>query len=222
MPGVEACPATPEGSYSHPDPSAADGATRRGRRIRGESACRPWSWVSGTCAAGRRGLARTWAKDPRMPGRKALLARRSLVDGGEWKEAVMKASEIMSRPVSRVRPEEDLRDAAVLMADRGFAALPVVDEDGQVVGMLSESDVLRHAADMSDRAVAQAMTTSVTGRPPGRTVRNRVGPTRSTTPCTVVMGPVWRFAGTFCVGHATFSAPGPSSWVRSLGRLEVG
>ncbi|GAB3888462.1 CBS domain-containing protein [Kibdelosporangium lantanae] len=73
----------------------------------------------------------------------------------------MKASEIMSRPVSRVRPEEDLRDAAVLMADRGFAALPVVDEDGQVVGMLSESDVLRHAADMSDRAVAQAMTTSV-------------------------------------------------------------
>lgn len=73
----------------------------------------------------------------------------------------MKVIEIMCRPVARVRPGDDLREAATLLADGGFAAVPVVDADDRVVGILSESDVLRHAADVGDCAVAQAMTMSV-------------------------------------------------------------
>ena len=39
----------------------------------------------------------------------------------------MKAREIMSRPVWRVHPEEDLQEAMARLVDGGFAALPVVD-----------------------------------------------------------------------------------------------
>ncbi|MGZ4590205.1 MAG: CBS domain-containing protein [Actinomycetes bacterium] len=36
-----------------------------------------------------------------------------------------------------------LRDAGLLMIERGLDALPVVDESGQVVGILTRSDLLR-------------------------------------------------------------------------------
>lgn len=41
-----------------------------------------------------------------------------------------------------VRPDAHLRTAARLLADHAVTALPVVDERGRVVGVLSEADVL--------------------------------------------------------------------------------
>ncbi|WP_084531186.1 CBS domain-containing protein [Nocardia miyunensis] len=54
----------------------------------------------------------------------------------------MYARDIFSRPVVTVQPRTSLRDAAALLSEHGFAALPVVDDEDHVVGMLSESDAL--------------------------------------------------------------------------------
>src|SRR3954453_9479701 len=48
----------------------------------------------------------------------------------------------MYSPVTTVRPEMTLKDAARLLVDRDISAAPVVDQDGQLVGMLGEADVM--------------------------------------------------------------------------------
>jgi acetoin utilization protein AcuB len=50
--------------------------------------------------------------------------------------------DVMTRGVLTVRPATPIRDAARLMHERRVGALPVVERD-RVVGILTESDVLR-------------------------------------------------------------------------------
>jgi CBS-domain-containing membrane protein len=57
----------------------------------------------------------------------------------------MIVSDVMTREVASVRPEAELKDAVFLMMDRKLSGLPVVDKDGQVVGMITEGDLLRRA-----------------------------------------------------------------------------
>jgi CBS-domain-containing membrane protein len=54
----------------------------------------------------------------------------------------MKVSEIMSHPVVSVRTTTRIKEAARLLVDRGISALPVVDDRGVLVGILSEADLL--------------------------------------------------------------------------------
>lgn len=54
----------------------------------------------------------------------------------------MKIRDLMTRDVSTVTPETPLKEAAAVLARRGISGLPVVDPDGQVVGVLSEADVM--------------------------------------------------------------------------------
>jgi CBS domain-containing protein len=56
----------------------------------------------------------------------------------------VQARDIMSRDVITVGPGAVVGQAAQLMAEGGFAALPVVDADGRLVGMVAEVDVLRN------------------------------------------------------------------------------
>src|SRR3954471_23549647 len=49
----------------------------------------------------------------------------------------------MTREVVAVGPDTSAKYAAEVMADRGFAALPVTDDDDQVIGIVAEADVLR-------------------------------------------------------------------------------
>jgi len=49
----------------------------------------------------------------------------------------------MTREVVTVGPATSAKYAAEVMAERGFAAVPVVDEDDQLVGIVAEADVLR-------------------------------------------------------------------------------
>jgi CBS domain-containing protein len=49
----------------------------------------------------------------------------------------------MTREVVTVGPETPAKYAAEVMAEHGFAALPVVDEDDLLVGIVAEADVLR-------------------------------------------------------------------------------
>jgi CBS domain-containing protein len=52
---------------------------------------------------------------------------------------------VMQTPVPSVSPAADLRRAATALLDSGLPGLPVVDDEGRVIGFISRSDVLRAA-----------------------------------------------------------------------------
>jgi CBS domain-containing protein len=54
----------------------------------------------------------------------------------------MKIKELMTTDVATVTPETTLKEVATILAGRGISGLPVVDEDGRVLGVVSEADVL--------------------------------------------------------------------------------
>jgi CBS domain-containing protein len=54
----------------------------------------------------------------------------------------MKASEIMTKPVITVQTGTPVREVTALLAEHAITAVPVLDEDGRLVGMVSEADVL--------------------------------------------------------------------------------
>lgn len=54
------------------------------------------------------------------------------------------AQEIMTREVVTVRPVTPLAEVAAAMGRRGISGVPVVDEGGRVVGVISEKDFLTH------------------------------------------------------------------------------
>ena len=55
----------------------------------------------------------------------------------------MRAIDVMVRDVVTVRPDTDVGDAVKLLSEHDVSALPVVDEAGNLVGMLSEADLIR-------------------------------------------------------------------------------
>ena len=50
---------------------------------------------------------------------------------------------IMTKDLITVRPETGLRDAVQLLIQHGITGLPVVDEAGHIMGVLSEKDLLK-------------------------------------------------------------------------------
>lgn len=64
------------------------------------------------------------------------------------------ASEIMSRDVVCVSREMDLRDLAKLFLEKGFTGAPVVDGDGDLVGVVSQTDLLYYHLTRDDELVA--------------------------------------------------------------------
>ena len=56
------------------------------------------------------------------------------------------AREIMTRDVVRVQVDTPLQEAAELLAQRGISGAPVVNDEGRVVGVISEKDFLRGLA----------------------------------------------------------------------------
>jgi CBS domain-containing protein len=57
-------------------------------------------------------------------------------------EDEMRAIDVMVRDVVTVRPETDLAEAVKLLAEHDISALPVVDADNRVIGILSEADLV--------------------------------------------------------------------------------
>ena len=57
----------------------------------------------------------------------------------------MKAADVMVRSVVTVHPETDVAEAVKLLTERDISALPVVDAQGALVGILSEADLLHRA-----------------------------------------------------------------------------
>lgn len=52
----------------------------------------------------------------------------------------MKVSEIMSHPVITVREYATLEEVARIMLDHRFGSVPVVNEQGTMIGIITESD----------------------------------------------------------------------------------
>ena len=57
----------------------------------------------------------------------------------------MQARDVMTKPVIWITPKAKLGEAIDLMLKSRLSGLPVVDAGGQLVGMLSEGDLLRRA-----------------------------------------------------------------------------
>jgi CBS domain-containing protein len=55
----------------------------------------------------------------------------------------MRAKDLMTSRVVTVHPETPAKEAARLLAAHGYTALPVVDADDTVVGIISEADLIR-------------------------------------------------------------------------------
>lgn len=55
----------------------------------------------------------------------------------------MKAADIMTTEVVSVSPETDVSEVARLLLAQRISAVPVVDHDGHIVGMVSEADLMR-------------------------------------------------------------------------------
>lgn len=57
----------------------------------------------------------------------------------------MRVRDIMTSPVTTVTPETPVREALRVMLERRISGLPVVDEVGMLVGLVSEGDFLRRS-----------------------------------------------------------------------------
>lgn len=58
--------------------------------------------------------------------------------------------ELMSRDVVRARPDTPFKELVRLLEENGVTAVPVVDELGRPMGVVSEADLLRKSADQAD------------------------------------------------------------------------
>ncbi len=54
----------------------------------------------------------------------------------------MKVEDVMTRKVVTLKPDQTVSEAVGKLAEHGISGAPVVDKSGQVVGMLTESDIL--------------------------------------------------------------------------------
>ena len=70
----------------------------------------------------------------------------------------LQVGEVMSKDLSLCAPNDDVRDALKIMAERQLHRLPVVDEDGVLKGILSLDDIaLRADTDGLSKDLLKAM-----------------------------------------------------------------
>src|SRR3712207_4218024 len=66
-----------------------------------------------------------------------------LVAAIEYVQTPVEVEQFMVRKPVTVRPTTPLQDAAALMAAHHIGGLPVVDDESRVVGIITETDILR-------------------------------------------------------------------------------
>lgn len=87
----------------------------------------------------------------------------------------MRARDIMTRSVLSVQPSAPVGKAAAILAKRGFTALPVTNDAGELIGIVTEADLIGNRFPVSEEAaeaaaahgpaatVGEVMTTPVVG-----------------------------------------------------------
>ena len=69
-----------------------------------------------------------------------------VVADGKSPESIT-VGEIASRELVTIDPQQELDEALRLMAQHRIRRLPVVEEDGKLVGIVAQADIARHASD---------------------------------------------------------------------------
>ncbi|MFE0022597.1 CBS domain-containing protein [Amycolatopsis sp. NPDC059021] len=98
----------------------------------------------------------------------------------------MRARDVMTSPVITVRTATTAKEAAEILARQGFTALPVVDDDDRLIGIVTEADLIRDRIPADPRSchgeepprpreepgltVGALMTSPATGMSPGTDV----------------------------------------------------
>lgn len=91
--------------------------------------------------------------------------------GREELTAVSTASDVMSRRLETVLPGVTLEQALDRMQQGSFRHLLVVDEEGVLVGVLSDRDILQLGPEASDFEVGRVMTTELLTASPQTEIR---------------------------------------------------
>jgi CBS domain-containing protein len=82
-----------------------------------------------------RDLIRAMARHERTPGAPPVMVR-----------------DIMTRGVETLKPKSAVREAIHKMLDNKFGCLPVVEDGGQLVGIITETDIIRLAGRLLDKS----------------------------------------------------------------------
>ena len=78
-----------------------------------------------------------------------ILTRRDLqIAAQHFREAPVEVSDVMHTQVVTISPDEPLLEAARQMIDKRIGGLPVLDDNGKMVGILTETDLLRVLIDL--------------------------------------------------------------------------
>jgi CBS domain-containing protein len=67
----------------------------------------------------------------------------------------VKVTEVASRDLVTLDPQQDLDEALRLMARHQVRRLPVVEEDGRLVGVVAQADVAQHAEERQTGEVVE-------------------------------------------------------------------
>ncbi len=84
---------------------------------------------------------------PQMPAFLPLLGAYLPLGTKEYKESLRRitgvtAEDIMTTPVNTISPDASIEDAATVMVSNRSNPLPVVDNSGRMVGIVSRTDIL--------------------------------------------------------------------------------
>jgi arabinose-5-phosphate isomerase len=83
--------------------------------------------------------------------------------GGTLGSALLSVAEVMHQGdgLPLVKAEASVADAIIEMSSKGFGCTGVIDDAGELVGVITDGDLRRHMAEgMLDRTAAEVMTTS--------------------------------------------------------------
>lgn len=78
---------------------------------------------------------------------------------GEGKGADTPVGELASKDVVTIDPQQDVAEAARLMAEHQLRRLPVCEEDGKLVGILAQADLAQIGHDELTGEVVQKIST---------------------------------------------------------------
>jgi CBS domain-containing protein len=81
------------------------------------------------------------------------IAIRVVAEGRDPKSTTVR--EVASSDLVTVDPQQDLDEALRLMAQHQVRRLPVVEEDGRLVGVVAQADVARHGDDRETGQVVE-------------------------------------------------------------------
>lgn len=62
---------------------------------------------------------------------------------------MQKAKDIMTKPVISVSEDQNLKEVLELLAKHSFSGVPVVDQDNKVIGIISDTDIIRYSQQVS-------------------------------------------------------------------------